>query len=35
MQEIGGAIAIANPSAGHQKIFELAGLNKLIKYTEK
>ena len=31
MQELGGTLAIANPSAGHQKIFELAGLNKLIK----
>ena len=31
MQELGGTLAIANPSVGHQKIFEAAGLNKLIK----
>ena len=31
MQELGGTLTVANPSAGHQKIFELAGLNKLIK----
>ena len=31
MKDLGGTLAIANPSAGHQKIFELAGLNKLIK----
>ena len=35
MKDLGGTLAIANPSAGHQKIFELAGLNKLIKYTKK
>ena len=35
MKDLGGTHAIANPSAGHQKIFELAGLNKLIKYTKK
>ena len=31
MKDLGGTLAIANPSAGHQKIFELAGLNKLVK----
>jgi stage II sporulation protein AA (anti-sigma F factor antagonist) len=31
MKELGGTLTVANPSAGHQKIFELAGLNKLIK----
>ena len=35
MQDLGGTLAIANPSAGHQKIFELAGLNKLIKIKKK
>ena len=31
MQELGGTLTIANPSAGHQKIFKIAGLNKLVK----
>ena len=31
MQELGGTLTVANPSAGHQKIFKAAGLNKLIK----
>ena len=35
MQEIGGTLAIANPGAEHKKLFKLAGLNKLIKYTKK
>ena len=35
MQDLGGTLAIANPSAGHQKIFKLAGLNKLVKIVKK
>ena len=35
MKDLGGTLTVANPSAGHQKIFDLAGLNKLIKYTKK
>ena len=35
MKDFGGTLAIANPSAGHKKLFKLAGLNKLIKYTKK
>ena len=35
MQELGGTLTVANPSAGHQKIFELAGLNKLVKIVKK
>ena len=35
MQELGGTLTVANPSAEHKKIFKLAGLNKLIKYTKK
>lgn len=31
MQELGGTVTIANPSADHKKLFKLAGLNKLIK----
>ena len=31
MQELGGTLTAANPSAEHKKIFKLAGLNKLIK----
>ena len=31
MKELGGTLTVAKPSAGHQKIFDLAGLNKLIK----
>ena len=31
MQELGGTLTVANPSAEHQKIFKAAGLNKLIK----
>ena len=31
MQELGGTLTVANPSAGHQKIFKAAGLNKLVK----
>ena len=34
MQELGGTLTVANPSAGHQKIFELAGLNKLVKFQK-
>ena len=35
MQEIGGTLAIANPSAKHQKIFKAAGLNKLVKIIKQ
>jgi stage II sporulation protein AA (anti-sigma F factor antagonist) len=35
MQELGGTLTVANPSAEHKKLFKLAGLNKLIKYTKK
>lgn len=35
MQELGGTLTVANPSAGHQKIFKLAGLNKLVKIVKK
>ena len=31
MQELGGTLTVANPSAEHKKLFKLAGLNKLIK----
>ena len=33
MQELGGTLTVANPSAEHKKIFKLAGLNlnKLVK----
>ena len=31
MQELGGILTVANPSAEHKKLFKLAGLNKLIK----
>ena len=31
MQELGGTLTVANPSAEHQKIFKAAGLNKLVK----
>ena len=31
MEELGGTLTVANPSAGHQKIFKAAGLNKLVK----
>ena len=31
MKELGGTLTVANPSAGHQKIFKAAGLNKLVK----
>ena len=31
MKDLGGTLAIANPSAEHKKLFKLAGLNKLIK----
>ena len=31
MQELGGPLTVANPSAEHKKLFKLAGLNKLIK----
>ena len=31
MQDLGGTLAIANPSAEHKKLFKLAGLNKFIK----
>ena len=35
MQELGGTLTVANPSAGHQKIFKAAGLNKLVKIVKK
>ena len=35
MQELGGTLAIANPSAEHKKLFKLAGLNKLVKIVKK
>lgn len=31
MQDLGGTLTIANPSAEHKKLIKLAGLNKLIK----
>ena len=31
MKDLGGTLAIANPSAEHKKLFKLAGLNKLVK----
>ena len=34
MQELGGTLTVANPSAEHKKIFKLAGLNKLVKTVE-
>ena len=35
MQELGGMLTVANPSAEHKKIFNLAGLNKLVKIVKK
>jgi hypothetical protein len=37
MQELGGTLTVANPSAEHKKIFKLAGLklNKLVKIVKK
>ena len=35
MKDLGGTLTVANPSAEHKKLFKLAGLNKLIKYTKK
>ena len=35
MQELGGTLTVANPSAGHQKIFKAAGLNKLVNIVNK
>ena len=35
MQELGGTLTVANPSAEHQKIFNAAGLNKLVKIVKK
>lgn len=35
MQELGGTLTVANPSAEHQKIFKAAGLNKLVKIVKK
>ncbi len=35
MQELGGTLTVANPSAEHKKIFKAAGLNKLIKIIKK
>ena len=34
MKDLGGTLAIANPSAGHKKLFDLAGLNKLVKIVK-
>ena len=34
MQELGGTLTVANPSAEHKKIFKLAGLNKLVKIVK-
>ena len=31
MQDLGGTLTIANPSAEHKKLFKLAGLGKLMK----
>ena len=35
MQELGGTLTVANPSAEHKKIFKLAGINKLVKIVKK
>ena len=35
MQELGGTLTVANPSAEHKKIFKDAGLNKLVKIVKK
>lgn len=35
MQELGGTLTVANPSADHKKLFKLAGLNKLVKIVKK
>ena len=35
MQELGGTLTVANPSAEHKKLFKLAGLNKLVKIVKK
>ena len=35
MKDLGGTLAIANPSAEHKKLFKLAGLNKLVKIVKK
>ena len=35
MQELGGTLTIANPSAEHKKIFKLARINKLVKIVKK
>ena len=34
MQELGGTLTVANPSADHKKLFKLAGLNKLVKIVK-
>ena len=34
MQELGGTLTVANPSAYHKKLFKLAGLNKLVKIVK-
>ena len=34
MKDLGGTLAIANPSAEHKKLFKLAGLNKLVKIVK-
>jgi stage II sporulation protein AA (anti-sigma F factor antagonist) len=34
MQELGGTLTVANPSAEHKKLFKLAGLNKLVKIVK-
>ena len=31
MNDLGGTLKVANPSAEHKKLFKLAGLNKFIK----
>ena len=35
MQELGGTLTVANPSAEYQKIFKAAGLNKMVKIVKK
>ena len=35
MQELGGTLTIANPSAEHKKKFKLARINKLVKIVKK
>ena len=35
MNDLGGTLTVANPSADHKKLFKLAGLNKLVKIVKK